>query len=238
MHLKIFQKIFREKAERTEGCIDKFTIGGINAALSKTDRTTRLKISKDILRIYQPIWSNWHLQNTPPNKGFPGGSDSKVSACNAGDSGSIPGSGRSAGEGNGNSLQYSCLENLTDGAWLATVHGVAKSQTRLSDFTSPPNNSRIHILSKCIQNTNQGISYSGPIYKTFLSIHIIQSKFSDHSESKLEMNCRKICGKIPKYLETGDTLLSSTLNRARINSKTRKHFGLKVLYIVYYLDYT
>ena len=55
MHLKIFQKIFREKAERTEGCIDKFTIGGINAALSKTDRTTRLKISKDILRICQPI---------------------------------------------------------------------------------------------------------------------------------------------------------------------------------------
>jgi hypothetical protein len=50
------------------------------------------------------------------------------------------------------------------------------------------------------------------------------------------MNCRKICGKIPKYLETGDTLLSSTLNRARVNSKTRKHFGLKVLYIVYYLD--
>lgn len=92
MHLKIFQKIFRKKAERTEGSIDKFTIRGINAALSKTDRTTRPKISKDILRIHQPILSNWHLQNTPPN------------------------------------------------------------------------NSRIHILSKCIQNTNQGISYSGPIY--------------------------------------------------------------------------
>ena len=89
-----------------------------------------------------------------------------------------------------------------------------------------PNNSRIHILSKCIQNTNQGISYSGPIYKTFLSIHIIQSKFSDHSESKLEMNCRKICGKIPKYLETGDTLLSSILNRARINSKMLSSFAI------------
>ena len=54
----------------------------------------------------------------------------KESACNAGDLGSIPGSGRSPGEGNGNPLQYSCLENSMDGgAWWATVHGVAKSQT-------------------------------------------------------------------------------------------------------------
>ena len=59
-----------------------------------------------------------------------GGSDGKASAYNAGDSGSIPGSGRSPGEGNGNPLQYSCLENPMDGgAWLATVHGVAKSRT-------------------------------------------------------------------------------------------------------------
>ena len=68
--------------------------------------------------------------------GFPGGSDSKASACNAGDPGSIPGSGRSHEEGNGTPLQYSCLENPMDGgAWWATVHGVGKSQTRLSDFT-------------------------------------------------------------------------------------------------------
>ena len=67
-----------------------------------------------------------------PFWGFPGGSDGKESACNAGDLGSIPGSGRSPGEGNGNPLQYSCLENGMDrGAWWATVHGVAKS-----DFTS------------------------------------------------------------------------------------------------------
>ena len=60
----------------------------------------------------------------------------KASACNVGDLGSIPGSGRSPEEGNGNPLQYSCLENPMDGgAWWATVHGVAKSQTRLSDFT-------------------------------------------------------------------------------------------------------
>ena len=53
-----------------------------------------------------------------------------------GDLGSISGLGRSPGEGNGNPLQYSCLENPTDGAaWWAAVHGVAKSRTRLSDFT-------------------------------------------------------------------------------------------------------
>ena len=68
--------------------------------------------------------------------GFPGGSEVKVSACNAGDLGSIPGLGRSPGEGNGNPLQYSRLENPMDGgAWWATVHGVAKSRARLSDFT-------------------------------------------------------------------------------------------------------
>ena len=62
--------------------------------------------------------------------GFPGGSDGKESACNAGDQYSIPGWGRSPGGGNGNPLQYSCLENSMDkGAWWATVHGVAKSWT-------------------------------------------------------------------------------------------------------------
>ena len=59
---------------------------------------------------------------------FPGGSDSKASVYNTGDPGSIPGLGRSPGEGNGNPLQYSCLENPMDrGAWWATVHGIAKS---------------------------------------------------------------------------------------------------------------
>ena len=63
------------------------------------------------------------------------GSEVKASACNEEDLGSIPGSGRSPGEGNGNLLQYSCLENPMDGgAWWATVHGVAKSWIRLSDF--------------------------------------------------------------------------------------------------------
>ena len=63
-------------------------------------------------------------------------SNGKASACNAGGPGSIPGLGRSAGEGNGYPLQYSCLENSMDGgAWWATVHGVAKSWIRLSDFS-------------------------------------------------------------------------------------------------------
>ena len=62
--------------------------------------------------------------------GFPGGSDGKDSPCNAGDPGSIPGSGRFPEEGNGNPLQYSCLENSMDrGAWQAIVHGLAKSWT-------------------------------------------------------------------------------------------------------------
>ena len=64
-------------------------------------------------------------------------SGDKESACNAGDLGLIPGSGRSPGEGNGNPLQYSCMENTMDrGAWEATVHGAAKSQTQLSNFFS------------------------------------------------------------------------------------------------------
>ena len=75
-------------------------------------------------------------------KGFPSGSEVKASACNVGDLGLIPGLGRSPGEGNGNPLQYFCLENPTEGgAWWATVCGVAKSRTWLnglkvkSDFT-------------------------------------------------------------------------------------------------------
>ena len=65
---------------------------------------------------------------------FPGGSDGKESACNVEDPGLIPGLGRYPGEGNGNPLQYSCLENSMErGAWQATVHRVTKSWTRLSN---------------------------------------------------------------------------------------------------------
>ena len=93
--------------------------------------------------------------------GFPGGSKVKASACSAGDLGLIPGSGRSPGEGNGNPLQYSCLENPMDrGAWWATVHGVAKSRTRLSDFTC----SLVHT----IEHTPSSVSFlwhSRPVNK-------------------------------------------------------------------------
>ena len=65
-----------------------------------------------------------HLPNTLHSLGFPGGSDGKESACNAGDPDSTPGLGRSPGEGNGNPPQYPCLENPMDGgAWRATVQG-------------------------------------------------------------------------------------------------------------------
>ena len=82
------------------------------------------------------------LKPPPPPKlelilqcfGFPAGLDCKESACNAGDPGSIPGSGRSPGEGHGNPLQYSCLENCMErGAWWFTVHGVEKCWTQLSN---------------------------------------------------------------------------------------------------------
>ena len=65
---------------------------------------------------------------------LPVGSGGKESACNIGDPGLIHGLGRSPGEGNDNPLQYSCLENSMDrGGWWATIHGVTKSQTRLSN---------------------------------------------------------------------------------------------------------
>ena len=68
---------------------------------SPPTRETRVRFPANALPVF--VW------------GFPGGSDNKASACNAGDPGSIPGSGGSPGEGNGNPLQHSCLENLMDG---------------------------------------------------------------------------------------------------------------------------
>ena len=84
---------------------------------------TRFTISNPLLQRYQVILNMLIA--------------SLVAQVKAGDPGSNPGSGRSPGEGNGNPLQYSCLENpMEGGAWQDTVHGVAKSQTRPSDFTS------------------------------------------------------------------------------------------------------
>ena len=76
----------------------------------------------------------WVVMVIKTQKDFPGDLDGKESACNVGELGLIPGLGRPPGEGTGNPLQYSCLEKFMDrGAWRATVHGVAKSRTRLSD---------------------------------------------------------------------------------------------------------
>ena len=78
--------------------------------------------------IYYSIFPHTDLGSVILVRGFPEGSDSKESACCVEDPGSVPGSERSPGEGNGNPLQYSCLENSMDkGAWRATVHAVAES---------------------------------------------------------------------------------------------------------------
>ena len=81
---------------------------------------------------------HFHFKTYPNNYHKPSGSkfgsNGKESACNAEDPGAIPGLGRSPGEGNGNPLQYSSLENPMDrGTWAATVHGVTKNWTQLND---------------------------------------------------------------------------------------------------------
>ena len=81
-------------------------------------------------------WLSQTGQEPGLSAAFSFGSEIKAYACNVGDLGSIPGLGRSPGEGNGTPLQYSCLENpMEGGAWVATVHGVEKCQTRLCNFT-------------------------------------------------------------------------------------------------------
>ena len=82
----------------------------------------------------RPMGLIWVLP--PPSLGLPGGLVVKNLPANAGDTGLIPGSGRSPGEGNDKPLQYFCLGNSMDrGAWQATIHGVAESQTQLSNNT-------------------------------------------------------------------------------------------------------
>ena len=93
--------------------------------------------------------------------GVPGGSDGKESACNVGDLGPIAGSERSPGEGNGNPLQCSCLENSMDrGAWRATVHGVTNSLTRRSVTPLP---SRHSVAPGGILGLPGGTSGKGPV---------------------------------------------------------------------------
>ena len=85
-----------------------------------------------LLSSFQMIFP--HSIKLSKERSFPSDLDCKESACHIGDAGSIPGSGRSPGGGNGNPLQYSCVGKPVDrGAWRATVHGVTKSWTQLSD---------------------------------------------------------------------------------------------------------
>ena len=99
--------------------------------------------------------------------GLPGGSDGQVSACNVGDLGLIPGLRRSPGEGSGNPLQYSYLENPMDrGAWWATFRGVAKSQTWLSKEACgsgadalPRNDQAFEMYGRIINKTESGACY-------------------------------------------------------------------------------
>ena len=97
-----------------------------------------------------PPPSGWKQESGPRcHWGFPGGSDGKEFACSARDSGSIPGLGRSPGEGNGYPLQYSCLENPLDrGTWWATVQGVTESDMseRLTPPPPPPRRRQYSIL--------------------------------------------------------------------------------------------
>ena len=91
--------------------------------------------SQEVISIFNfPVFILMWLRSY---SGLPGGSDGEESACNVRDTGLIPGSGRSPGEGHGNPLQYPCLENPMDtGAWRATVHGVTESQTPLKRLLS------------------------------------------------------------------------------------------------------
>ena len=97
-------------------------------------------------------------------KGFPGGSVGKEYTCNAGDSGSIPGSGRSPGKEHGNPLQYSCLENPKDrGYWQAIVHRVPKSQTQLKRLS-------MHscTIKCCLALMNQEVGFCFPLSFTIV----------------------------------------------------------------------
>ena len=101
----------------------------LSTSFKKKTHTLSLLKTEMLATAWMNIPQNLYIIEVT-NSDFPGGSDSKAPAYNVGDPGSIPGSGRSPGEGNGNPLQYSCLDNPMDGgAWWATVHRVAESRT-------------------------------------------------------------------------------------------------------------
>ena len=100
------------------------------AVLAQIKHWTAKEIPDQIFLFFFPNQLFLILLPHSDKRGFPGGSDGKESVYSAGDPGSIPGLGRSPGEGNGNPLQYPCLENPMDrGTWWATAHEVPKSRT-------------------------------------------------------------------------------------------------------------
>ena len=102
--------------------------------LTTTQKYTNSLNAQRVNRYYSKKEKIEYLYKITVIEGFPGGLNSKESACNVGHLGLILGSGRAPGKGNGNPLQYSCLENpVVRGAWWATVQWVTKSQTRLSN---------------------------------------------------------------------------------------------------------
>ena len=106
--------------------------------------------------------------------GLPGGSEGKESACNAGDPGQIPRWGRPPGEGNGNPLQYSCLETPVDrGAWRAAVHRVAQSWTRLKQL-----NSSTHIYYTESESVSHSVMSDSAIAQTIASQAPLSMEFS------------------------------------------------------------
>ena len=114
--------------------------------------------------------------------GFPGSSAGKESTCNAGDPCSIAGLGRSAGEGTGYPLQYSGLENSMDrGVWHATVHGVTKSWTRLSDF---------HLLFTYLPWELKTSSHQKDIAFTECSAYLVKNHITDGRQALWFLNTR------------------------------------------------
>ena len=124
--------------------------------------------------------------------GFPGGSDGKESACNAGDRGLIPRLGRSPGKGNGNPFGFSCLENPMDrGAWLAIVHWVANSWTQLSDYESE---SESHaVVSNSLQPHGLYSPWNSPGQNTGVgSLSLLQWIFPTQESNQALLHCGQI----------------------------------------------
>ena len=121
-------RIFQKLADLDDDNIRVLPWRGLGGSVDEKWKWSSLEIKKKLnnLRFQSTIWYI-HLLRLPLQRGFPGGLEIKNQPANTGDSGSIPESGRSPGEGNDNPLQYYCLGDAMDrGDWLGTVHGVTR----------------------------------------------------------------------------------------------------------------